>query len=214
MRQPVIVVLAVVTLVAFIGCGAHLTEPVTTHPATTSAVDGDTARRHLAKLVVADPVPTPPELRSYFPHWIRIEGACDTREVVLRDQGDTVRVGPDCAPTEGYWVSPYDGVTWTDPSDLDVDHLVSLAEAWRSGAHGWTTQQRRDFANDLTNPQLHAVTDNVNQAKGDRPPQHWKPPLRTYWCTYAGNWITIKHTWTLTVTPPEMDALHDMLNTC
>lgn len=48
---------------------------------------------------------------------------------------------------------------------------------WKSGAASWTTAQRQAFANDLTNPQLLAVTDNVNQAKSDSGPEDWKPPL-------------------------------------
>ncbi len=52
----------------------------------------------------------------------------------------------------------YDGLTFTNPSDLDIDHVVPLAEAWRSGASSWTTTTRQAFANDLTGPQLIAVS--------------------------------------------------------
>lgn len=47
----------------------------------------------------------------------------------------------------------------------------------KSGASEWTPDQRENFANDLDHPQLLAVTDNVNQAKGDSGPEEWKPPL-------------------------------------
>lgn len=50
----------------------------------------------------------------------------------------------------------------------------------QSGAAAWTTAQRQAFANDLTNPQLLAVTDNVNQAKGDSGPEDWKPVSLLY----------------------------------
>ena len=53
--------------------------------------------------------------------------------------------------------------------------MVPLAEAWDSGASGWTTAQRQSFANDLTRPQLIAVTDNVNQSKSDQDPAEWMP---------------------------------------
>lgn len=59
----------------------------------------------------------------------------------------------------------------------DIDHVVPLSEAWKSGANEWTTAERRAFANDLTNPQLIAVTDSVNQSKSDKTPADWKPPL-------------------------------------
>jgi len=55
--------------------------------------------------------------------------------------------------------------------------MVPLSNAWKSGAASWTTAQRQAFANDLTNPQLLAVTDNVNQSKSDSGPEDWKPPL-------------------------------------
>jgi hypothetical protein len=69
------------------------------------------------------------------------------------------------------------GATWTAASgvDVDIDHVVPLADAWRSGANTWTTGRRQAFANDLTHPQLIAVTDNVNQSKGDQDPSTWQP---------------------------------------
>ncbi|KAI9649957.1 hypothetical protein NHQ30_002542 [Ciborinia camelliae] len=76
-----------------------------------------------------------------------------------------------------YWYSPYDGATWTAASDVDIDHLVPLSNAWKSGAASWTTAQRQVFANDLVNPQLLAVTDSVNSAKSDSGPEDWKPSL-------------------------------------
>jgi hypothetical protein len=82
-----------------------------------------------------------------------------------------------CAATSGNWYSPYDGATWTAASDvdIDIDIVVPLAEAWRSGASTCTTSRRQSFANDLTRPQLIAVTDNVNQSKGDKDPSAWQP---------------------------------------
>ena len=99
-------------------------------------------------------------------------------------------------------------------SDVDIDHIVPLAEAWRSGASSWTQGTREDFANDTKNPQLIAVTDNVNQAKGDKDPAAWKPPLRSYWCTYAKMWVRTKDNYDLTVQSTEKAALTEMLGTC
>jgi hypothetical protein len=79
--------------------------------------------------------------------------------------------------------SPYVGATWTNPADVDIDRVVPLAEAWRSGAASWTTSRRQSFANDLPRPQLIAVTDDVNQTKGDRDPAASQPPRTAYRCT-------------------------------
>lgn len=66
----------------------------------------------------------------------------------------------------------------------------------------------------MTNPQLLAVTDNVNQAKGDDGPEEWKPPLASYHCTYARMWVKVKSVYDLTVTSAEKAALVSMLDTC
>jgi hypothetical protein len=91
---------------------------------------------------------------------------------------------------------------------------VPLADAWRTGASSWTTAQRQAYANDLTDPQLIAVTDNVNQEKGDKSPDAWKPPLVGYWCTYAKMWVAVKYKFKLTINSAEKSALTDMLNRC
>ncbi|RPB25144.1 hypothetical protein L211DRAFT_837005 [Terfezia boudieri ATCC MYA-4762] len=152
--------------------------------------------------------------RDLFPHWSTISGTCNTREVVLRRDGSNVVTDSSCAATSGSWYSPYDGATWTAASDLDIDHVVALADAWKSGANLWTTAKRKQFANDLTNPQLIAVTDNVNQAKGDKSPDVWKPSLTSYHCTYAKMWIRVKYFWELSVKAAEKSALTSMLMTC
>ncbi|MFD1145786.1 HNH endonuclease family protein [Saccharothrix hoggarensis] len=173
-----------------------------------------TALSELAALRVASEGSMTGYSRDKFPHWITISGACNTRETVLKRDGSNVVTDSACAATSGRWYSPYDGATWSLASDVDIDHVVPLAEAWRSGASSWTTARRQSFANDLGNPQLIAVTDNVNQAKGDQDPALWKPPLTTYWCTYAKMWVRSKHNWGLTVNSAEKSALQSMLGRC
>lgn len=176
--------------------------------------DPATAADELAGLTVAPDGSMDGYDRDQFPHWIDQGDSCDTRETVLERDGTDVEVGSDCYPTSGSWTSAYDGESWTEPSDLDIDHVVPLAAAWRSGASEWTTDQREDYANDLDDPQLIAVTDNVNQEKSDAGPEDWKPPLESYWCTYASMWIDVKHEWQLTVNEDEKAALEDMLGRC
>jgi hypothetical protein len=66
-----------------------------------------------------------------FVQWIIISGTCDTRETVLKRDGTNVVTSSACAATSGTWVSPYDGATWTASSDVDIDHLVPLSNAWK-----------------------------------------------------------------------------------
>ncbi|MFC7761695.1 HNH endonuclease family protein [Catellatospora bangladeshensis] len=152
--------------------------------------------------------------RDLFPHWITVSGTCNTREQVLKRDGTGVVVDSSCAATSGSWYSPYDGATWYAAADIDVDHMVPLAEAWASGAWAWTTAKRQTYANDLGGPELWAVTDNVNQSKGDKDPAEWQPPRSAFRCTYARAWIQVKYYYALTVDSAEKSALNSMLATC
>lgn len=209
------------TVLATTGCGPQATSsprsssspPSSSAPAQPSASDDEPAQRQLDELTIALRGTLQGYEREMFPHWSE-RGGCSTRELVLKRSGTDVRVDSDCYPVSGSWVSPYDGKTWTDPSDLDIDHVVALAAAWRSGADEWSETRREAFANDLTRPQLKAVTDNLNQSKSDAPPEEWKPPLESRWCPYSKAWITVKHHWDLTVTAEEKVALSAMLEHC
>lgn len=176
--------------------------------------DAATAQAELAQLTVAPDGSMDGYDRDLFPHWSTIEGNCNAREMVLLRDGDGVEVGTDCYPTSGSWTSPYDGDTWTEPSDVDIDHMIPLAAAWRTGAASWSTEQREAFANDLSSPQLWAVTDNVNQSKGDQTPDTWKPPLQSHWCEYARAFTHVKFIYGLTVNSAEHGALSEMIGMC
>ncbi|KAI0198437.1 hypothetical protein F4808DRAFT_435806 [Astrocystis sublimbata] len=185
--------------------------PIPTPPGIPSS---STARSQLATLTVSTNADDGQYERDLFPTWITITGTCNTREFVLKRDGDNVVVGSDCYPTSGTWRSPYDTGVWTAPADVDIDHMVPLKNAWISGANKWTTAKRQMYANDVERPQLWAVTDNVNQSKGDKSPDQWKPPLASFHCTYARSWIQVKAYWELSVTAAEKSALGGMLDTC
>ena len=89
--------------------------------------------------------------RSLFKHWIDADrNGCNTRaEVLIEEAVVKPKVGSKCTLTGGKWFSAYDGVEVTSASKLDVDHMVPLAEAWRSGAWKWSAAQRQAYANDL-----------------------------------------------------------------
>jgi hypothetical protein len=204
--------LAALALAAVLVGGAKC--EVTSTPAPATAASAGSATEQLAALQVASNGSMAGYSRDRFPHWINQGGGCDTRDMVLKRDGNGVKVTADCKITAGTWLSAYDLKTLTDPQALDVDHMVPLAVAWRSGASKWTDDQRSQFANDLTRPQLIAVSATSNRSKGDQDPSQWKPPNRDYWCIYAQNWIAVKSFWQLTVTVAEQATLGDMLTTC
>ena len=175
-----------------------------------SGVTGDKmrARRLLGLLPRANEARGGSYDRSRFPHWGDLNGdGCDTRQAVLISES---RVAVDregnCSVNAGRWMSLYDGRVWTRPGDVDIDHVVALKEAWVSGAYAWSRADRRRFANDLTFRQsLRAVTDNVNQSKGDRDPAEWLPSQAR--CLYAINWVQVKYRWRLKANYLELQAL-------
>ncbi|MFI8992489.1 DUF1524 domain-containing protein [Streptomyces sp. NPDC053542] len=202
------------SVVAAATAALSLFSSVPAQAALPTPVSAATARSYLASLSVSAEHSRDGYSRDLFPHWITISGACNTRETVLKRDGTNVVTDSSCAATSGSWYSPYDGATWSAASDVDIDHLVPLAEAWDSGAYAWTTAKRQNLANDLTRPQLLAVTDNVNQAKGDQDPATWWPSRTTYKCTYARAWVQVKYYYGLSVDSAEKSALSSVLNGC
>ena len=155
--------------------------------------------------------------RSLFVHWIDADGdGCDTRrEVLIAEAIVAPTVGAGCSLSGGRWLSLYDGLTFTDPADLQIDHVVALAEAWDSGASAWTPERRRDFANDLGEPwPLIAVSASSNQSKSDSDPADWVPPAATAECPFVSAWIATKARWNLAVDPRERDALATDIGDC
>jgi hypothetical protein len=153
--------------------------------------------------------------RSAFKHWIDADrNGCNTRaEVLIEEAIVKPKIGPKCKLTGGKWLSTYDGKTITKASQLDVDHMVPLAEAWRSGAWKWAAAQRQTFANDLENPEaLIAVTASTNRSKGDKDPSLWMPAKDQ--CVYIQNWISVKIKYSLTVDAKESEKLNSLISTC
>ncbi|TLD11788.1 hypothetical protein PspLS_11681 [Pyricularia sp. CBS 133598] len=183
-------------------------------PAPTGIPSTATAKSLLDGLTVAQPLSGTGYSRDLFPHWSTQSGSCNTREYVLQRDGTNVETNSACNAVSGTWKSPYDGATWTSASNIDIDHMVPLKNAWISGASQWTTSKRQQFANDITRPQLWAVTNSVNRQKSDSSPDNWVPPLSSFYCTYAKSWVQVKSYWALTVTGAEKSALGNMLNTC
>jgi len=199
---------AVITTVAATAAWTLSAGPVLAAPPTPPSAS--TAATELASLTVKAEGSTSGYSRDLFPHWINQSGTCDTREVVLK-RG--VTVDSSCQPTAGRWYSVYDATYVDDSSGIDIDHIVPLAEAWKSGANAWTTAHRQQYANDLTVSQLIAVSASSNRSKGDRDPSEWKPTNSVH-CVYAREWIWVKYTYSLSLQPAEKTALQQMLATC
>ncbi|MBP2352922.1 5-methylcytosine-specific restriction endonuclease McrA [Kribbella aluminosa] len=202
----------VTTVAAAATAWALTAGPVMASPPTPPSASA--AATELASLTVKAEGSTTGYSRDKFPHWINQSGTCDTREEVLKRDGTGVKVDSSCQPTSGSWYSVYDKQTFTNSSDVDIDHIVPLAEAWKSGASGWTQAKRQEFANNLTISQLIAVSASSNRSKGDRDPSAWQPTNTAVHCLYARYWIWVKYTYSLSLQSTEKTALQQMLGTC
>ncbi|MEV4745256.1 HNH endonuclease family protein [Streptosporangium sp. NPDC049248] len=207
---------AVLTLVLTPITSALATPQAAAEPRERSSAEATAlARRMLAQLKVARPLSIRGYSRERFqPRSAHRKGRCSTRELVLARDGRNVRRNAACHPVKGLWYSPYDGKWLKSEKYVDVDHVVPLAYAWRSGAKRWSQAKRRAFANDLIRPELLTVSHSANIAKGGKGPQGWRPQRRAHWCRYATSWITVKRHYRLFVTRKEKVALLNMLRTC
>jgi hypothetical protein len=167
----------------------------------------------LGQLIVAAHEQGPAYRRDEFgPAWSDTDrNGCDTRNDVLAAWLIDAKTNG-CEVTGGKLVDPYTGLRLTQPGQADIDHVVSLGDAWRSGAARWTRERRTEFANDRRH--LVPVSASVNRAKGDRPAEKWLPPDAVYHCDYALIIVATKHAYRLTVTAEERSALDSALMTC
>ncbi len=195
--------------------------PTTTTPPTTTvaAVSGDWIADLLADLQISDTTPQADYGRDdWGSGWSDDDSDCiNTRhEVLALESLLQAEMDPSgCKVIGGQWFAAFTGTYVHDPGSLDIDHFVPLANAHTSGGWAWSSADKRDYYNDLTDSQhLIAVTASANRSKGSRGPDEWRPPDSSYWCQYAYSWADIKARWGLTVTNSEMNALAAMLDGC
>lgn len=146
--------------------------------------------------------------RSLFDHWIDEDHDClNTRhELLMKMSTGTVATGSNrCTVSRGRWNDPYTGKIFYDARDLDVDHLVPLKWAWEHGASGWSSDQRRKFANDESN--LFAVQASVNRQKGALGPLQWLPPDHSFHCQYILRFTRIVRMYGLDLSNGENEAM-------
>ena len=168
-------------------------------------------------LLIGDPHPRLPRYhRDEWKHWIDADGDChNTRAEVLMDEALAVVEMSGCRVVSGQWLGLYTGIVVSEANALDVDHMVPLADAHRSGGWVWDASRKRAYANHLDDPDhLIAVTASANRSKGASAPDDWRPSDRTYWCEYAIDWARIKETWNLSVRHAELKALQEMVVNC
>jgi len=193
----------------------------TTAPTTTTTeVENENWIEELLSLLVVDNASAPVDYDrdDWGSGWSDDDGDCiNTRHEVLllESLGATSLSSSGCSVSDGEWYAAFTGTYVTNPSSLDVDHFVPLANAHDSGGWAWSSATKKSYYNDLVDPQhLIAVTASANRSKGSRGPEEWKPSDSSHWCQYADSWADIKIRWALTATSAEFSTLQSMLGTC
>jgi hypothetical protein len=154
--------------------------------------------------------------------WADVDrNGCDTRNDILRrDLIDPVfEAGTsDCKVLSGDLIDPFSGSPMafvsgrTTSIEVQIDHLVPLAWAWRNGASEWTGERRVEFANDPLN--LLAVNGGLNQEKSDSGPSEWLPPNRAFQCEYLFLFASVVVEYDLALPAPDRTVLMELLRTC
>ena len=146
---------------------------------------------------------------------------CDTRNDILnRDLTSIIYKvsSQDCVVLSGILVDPYSGDSINfqrgvaTSSDVQIDHVVALSNAWQTGAFKLTVEKRTAFANDPLN--LLAVKGRLNSQKGDGDAATWLPPKKSYRCSYVARQVAVKYKYGLWLTAPEKAAILKLLKPC
>jgi hypothetical protein len=176
-----------------------------------------TARAELAGLAVHADGSLAGYSRTLFGgDWAYSDG-CNTRDRILtRDLTDVTYRAYTCIPVAGVLRDPYSGAvidfSKSRPMQVQIDHVVAVANAWETGAAGWQRAERIAFYNDPT--ELLAVSGVLNDEKGDADAAGWLPPNVSFDCSYVERQVAVKAKYRLWVTPAERSAMSRTLRGC
>jgi hypothetical protein len=152
--------------------------------------------------------------------WVDVNrNGCDTRDDILRRDLTLRRVRPGtrgCVVTRGALADPYTRrlirYVRGARSEVDIDHVVALGDAWQKGAQRWPFAKRVALANDPLN--LLAVSASANRQKGDADAATWLPANTSFRCAYVARQVEVKRKYGLSVTPAERNAMLRVLRSC
>lgn len=155
---------------------------------------------------------------TYDIGWLDLDHDCQSvrHEVLIAENVGAVQLDErGCKVLAGRWIDPYDRSVILQATDTSIDHVVSLADAHRSGGWRWSHDLRSAFANDLDDPASLAVSlPSVNSAKGSASPDTWLPADPEAQCSFGVAWVRVKTRWGLAVTVDERSALEKVLGDC
>jgi len=200
------------------GTSHSSTASPSTHPTPPATAGAGTALAMVESLPVKGRAPKTGYSRAEFgPAWFDTNGnGCDTRDDMLRKYLHHATFEGDCIVLSGILNDPYTGkpVTYVRGGfdEIDVDHMVSLSNAWQTGAQFWPAAKRLALANDPLNLQPTAAW--VNRQKSDADAASWLPSNKSYRCEFVARQVAVKHKYQLWVTTAEKTAILSVLRRC
>lgn len=120
---------------------------------------------------------TPYDRDKHFGSWVdHNNSGCNAAEDTYQRYVQNATTVEKCRVGAGTIADPYTGKTITfdgspKNSGTNVEHIVSLSDAWHNGADKWTQAKRVAIANDPDN--LVIIDSSVNQSKSDRNAAEW-----------------------------------------
>lgn len=219
--SPEVTASASVPAISVAPAPASSTPSPTATPSPSGAASGS-ASALLATLAVQGRAPsTGYDRDEYGQAWADVDrNGCDTRNDILgRDLTDkTFQPGTrDCVVLSGDAASDFytaGAIRFVrgGASEIDIDHVVALADSWQKGAGRWDVRKRIAFANDPLN--LLAVDASANRQKGAADAATWLPANKGFRCAYVARQVAVKAKYALWVTASERDAIGRVLHRC
>jgi hypothetical protein len=151
--------------------------------------------------------------------WQSING-CDMRNRILSRDLIQIgyRAGSSCVVETGVLNDPFTGRVIgfqrgvRTSLDVQIDHVVSLSDAWQKGAQQLSSSQRFSLYNDPLN--LLAVWGPANSQKSDSDAASWLPPNKGFRCAFVARQVAVKGKYALWVTQAEHDTIARVLSSC
>lgn len=210
--------LVVFFVVVIIHVPQPITQPIERNVPSEQAPSGIRAADGLARLAIKQNGSHDDYSRQKFGNgWTKVAG-CDTRNIILNRDLDSVKTNELCQVISGTLHDPYSGrvITFlrgpTSSGQVQIDHVVALSNAWQTGAQLLTATEREAFANDPL--ELLAVAGEENQKKSGSSAADWLPSNKVFHCPYVARQIAVKLKYYLWVSQEEYNAMKRVLTAC
>lgn len=182
----------------------------------TEVAQPGTALEALNSLEVKGRAPKTDYSRAQFGAGWATVNSCSTRDIILYRDLVNVTLADECKVISGTLNDTYSGqvieFNKANASEVQIDHVVALSDAWQKGAQQLSSKTRQQLANDPL--ELIAVSGKENQTKSDADAASWLPSDKSFRCQYVARQITIKQKYTLWVTAAEKEAMNTVLASC